>query len=194
LLLGLESALGRPGTDQTKALQDALERGRHLQTTIDDLIAIRRDRSGVPVSVDIGTELGAILSRWDKVIIAAGRRLTCHVPWGLSPAIASGAALRQIMDVLIDNALKHGSGVIAVSAEELGEAVALTVADDGEGLPSDQENVFDRLPQEDGHGIGLPLARSLAEADGARLLIRRAGSRASFVLLLPAAQVVMVAR
>jgi signal transduction histidine kinase len=194
LLLGLESALVRPRADQTQALRDALDRGRHLQSTIDDLLAIRRDGSGLPVSVDIGTELGAIVSRWDKAVIAAGRRLTCDVPHCLPPAIASSAAFRQIMDVLLDNALKHGSGVIAISTEEFGEAIALTVADDGPGFPADEEDVFDRLRPGDGHGIGLPLARSLAEADGGRLFIRHIGPGPSLVLLLPAAPVVIAAR
>jgi signal transduction histidine kinase len=194
LLLGLESALARPDADQTQTLRDALERGRHLQATIDDLITIRRDRSDVPVSVDIGSELASIVCRWDKVVTAAGRRLTCHTPWSLPPAIVSSAGFRQILDVLIDNALKHGAGAIALCAEELGEAVALTVADDGDGLQIDPHKVFNRFSNHDGHGIGLPLARSLAEADGGRLFIRRVGPRSSFVLLLPAAPMVLASR
>ncbi len=192
LLLGLESALDRPETDLRSALETALERTRRLQTTVDDLLALRRDTASGPGSLDLEVELAAAADRWQSVFSSRQRHLAVNTPLGLPPVTASAAALRQILEVLLDNALQHGAGTVTLAALDLGDAVAVEVADEGAGLQGGAEAAFHRRSANaHGHGIGLALARSLAEADGGRLVVRRSGPRPIFGLLLPPADTVL---
>ncbi len=84
--------------------------------------------------------------------------------------------------MLLDNAHRHGAGEIALTVSDVGAGIAIDVSDQGEGVPEGRD-VFGRIPR-DGHGIGLSLARSLAEAEGGRLVLRRERPPI-FSLLLP---------
>ena len=192
LLLGLESALDRPNADLRSAISEALDRGRHLQDTVSDLLSLRRD-TGERGSIDVVAELQAAGDRWSSHFRQRQRRVEVTAAPVLPPVAVSAAALRQILDVLLANALEHGAGTASLSAHDLGAAVAVEVGDEGEGLSGDPEAAFARRsPQARGSGIGLALARSLAEAERGRLIVRRATPQPIFVILLPTAETVSV--
>jgi signal transduction histidine kinase len=99
-------------------------------------------------------------------------------------AHASAAALGQILDVLLDNALKHGAGVVQlVLRPGSGGGAVIAVEDEGRGIRGDPAAVFSTTSQ-GGHGLGLPLAAALAEAEGARLRLARSGPGPLFELAL----------
>ena len=67
--------------------------------------------------------------------------------------------------------------------------MTVEVSDEGAGFAQEPEDVFaPRIPVR-GHGIGLSLANSLAEADGARLVLSRRGPRPALTLHLPDARI-----
>jgi signal transduction histidine kinase len=89
-------------------------------------------------------------------------------------------AIGRLFSNLIDNALKHG-GSAAVSATSSGGVVTVRVRDRGPGVPEDMlEKIFDpfvrvedsRSRQTGGAGLGLTIARTLAEKNGATLRVR----------------------
>ena len=89
-------------------------------------------------------------------------------------------AIGRLFSNLIDNALKHG-GSARVSAAKIGGHVTVRVRDDGPGLADDMlERVFDpfvrvedsRSRETGGAGLGLTIARTLAEKNGATLKLR----------------------
>ena len=89
-------------------------------------------------------------------------------------------AIGRLFSNLIDNALKHG-GSARVSAAKIGGHVTVRVRDNGPGLPDDMlEKVFDpfvrvegsRSRETGGAGLGLTIARTLAEKNGASLKLR----------------------
>jgi signal transduction histidine kinase len=172
LLLGLEAGLDED--DRRAVIRTALDRGEHLQEIIEDLVRLSRGSGADRGVLDVRAVLDEVRSRAD---------VSVHVPDGLPEVRASAAAVRQIVHVLLDNAATHGRPPVTVSATDLGSGIAIDVADTGPGIPEDAD-VF-RAPV-DGHGIGLPLARSLAEAEGGRLILRRSAPP-TFSLLLPAA-------
>jgi two-component system sensor histidine kinase BaeS len=101
--------------------------------------------------------------------------------------------LRQVIDNLIANALVHGgSSEVTVHAARSDDAVDVVVSDTGPGIPADQlDRVFDAGVRLDtgvpGSGLGLALARAIAEAHGGSLTARSApGQGAVFSLALPA--------
>jgi signal transduction histidine kinase len=91
----------------------------------------------------------------------------------------------EILDVLLDNACRHGAGEVSITARAAAGYVAIEVADAGEGFTLDVEHAFERRHGDGGgHGIGLALARSLAHAEGGRLDVTNAGPQPVLRLLL----------
>ncbi|MFI6184268.1 ATP-binding protein [Nonomuraea sp. NPDC051191] len=182
LLLGLESALSRPGTDLAPAVQAALSRGERLQEVLDDLVRLSRDNRTPAERLDVDALMEEIRQEWHGPLAQVGRRLTITVEPALPPVTAQPAAVRQILRVLLDNALRHGRGEVAVTVSDVGPGMAVEVSDHGPGMATDS----DPFVRSSGHshGIGLALARSLAEAEGGRLVLSRA-SPPLFSLLLP---------
>ena len=89
-----------------------------------------------------------------------------------APAVlVNPASLAQILATLIENSLKYGAGTTTVRSKKAGRGVVIEVADEGPGVPDDlTEAIFRKGVSTGGStGIGLPLARSLAETDGGRL-------------------------
>ena len=170
LLLGLESGLS--GDDPHAVIRTALERGEHLQEIIEDLVRLSRGSAHDRGILDVPALFEEIRTRADVRV---------EVQDGLPQVRASLAAVRQIVHVLLDNAMTHGEPPVVVSAADIGTGLAIEVTDAGPGLP-DGTDVF--RARADGHGIGLALARSLAEAEGGRLIIR-SPSPPVFRLLLP---------
>ncbi len=97
--------------------------------------------------------------------------------------------MRQILEVLVSNAFVHGAGTVTIEAGERIGGVAIEVTDEGPGLDAD---TWARCSVAGGaatdrpgpHGMGLPLATTLAESLGGRLLLREPGPHPRFTLLL----------
>jgi len=103
--------------------------------------------------------------------------------------------LRQLVVNVLQNAVQHtppGGAVTVVICREAG-AVRIRIRDSGAGIPSgDQERIFDRFVQLDparrgrGAGLGLPIARWIAEAHGGTLVLESSGPGGTvFCVTLP---------
>jgi signal transduction histidine kinase len=181
LRLQLEDAATRPDGRLGSALTDALTTTDRLHRTVEDLLRLARDRRPPAASIDVAEVVGAVVEDHAGTL-TRGHRVECDEP-GLSAA-ASDAALRQILAVLLENATAHGTGRVTVTVRPAGTAVAIDVADEGH-LEVPESALFARRPTDGaGHGIGLSLARRLAEAEGGRLRLRFS-SPTTFTLLLP---------
>ena len=84
--------------------------------------------------------------------------------------------------------LDDSAGTVTITIRDLSGWFAIDVADEGAGIAV-PESVFDRRQESaGGHGIGLALARSLADAEQGRLVLSHAAPAPGFTLLLPPAQ------
>jgi signal transduction histidine kinase len=187
LLVGLESAITRPDADLRPALRDALARGEHLRATIEDLTSLVRPPGFTAGPVDLGTLLTEVSAQWEPLLAARGRQLVSVSQPDVPRCLAPPAAVRQILDVLIGNALWHGDGLVIIEAYGTAEGAAIDVSDEGPGLPAElavSAGLAHPAERTDGHGRGLPLAHSLAVAVGGSLVLRRAAPRPVFSLLL----------
>jgi signal transduction histidine kinase len=106
------------------------------------------------------------------------------------------ADLERMVTNLVTNAIRHAGAEVWIVLGEHDGTVTLTVADDGQGIPADdQERIFERFTRLDdarardqgGAGLGLPIARSVAAAHGGTIIVTTPEGRgATFVVALPA--------
>jgi signal transduction histidine kinase len=95
---------------------------------------------------------------------------------------------------LLENAVRHAKpgGVVTVAVNRAKGGVAIRVIDDGDGIPPEQQSrIFDRFVRLDtrsgGAGLGLPIARWVAEAHGGTLVLEcTSASGSCFTVMLPA--------
>ncbi|MFB9924069.1 sensor histidine kinase [Amycolatopsis halotolerans] len=178
LRLQLESALETPGRDPYAAVRAGITAADRLERTVEDLLALSRERRTPRDELD----LTALLAGLTDAPLPDHRQLRLDIT-DPPPVRASAPAVRQVLAVLLDNALNHGEGTITVRARDAGGALAVDVVDEGPDL-GERDPFADHTPG--GHGIGLRLARSLAEAEGGRLRLSRPDPP-TFTLLLPEA-------
>jgi signal transduction histidine kinase len=186
LRLTLETALDAPAPAQRVAVARALESADRLERTIVDLLSLARHTPRDRAELLLQALAADWAAAWSPVLEGRRRRLQVSVAPELPASRASEAAVRQVVDVLLDNAVVHGAGVVGLVVRDAGAAVAIDVTDEGDG-PPDPDGVFrSRGDADPAHGIGLALARALAEAEGGRLVLSRARPPV-FSLLLPSA-------
>jgi signal transduction histidine kinase len=170
-------------------LAAAVREADRLEATVADLLAYARAESaGRRVAIDLDAVVAEHVAAWRPVVERAGRRLVLDRAGGGGPPVsASRGTVGQVLDVLLENALRHGGGTIRVGlASEPGWS-AVVVADEGGGVAAaDRARIFDRgASGGDGTGLGLHLARALAVADGGTLRLTGEGA-ARFELRLRA--------
>ena len=180
-----------PGEYQA-ALRVVEVEANRLTRLVELLLALARADAGTldPASIRFDLERAVRLARERAAASHAGadRRITLR----LAPATALGDPLLtgRVLDNLIDNALRHGGENVAVLVEAGAEVVRVSVTDDGSGVPKGiRSRVFERFTREgapaSGFGLGLAIARGLAEAQNGRLWLDEASAGGRFVLELP---------
>jgi signal transduction histidine kinase len=180
-------ALDRPAGDGAGAAR-ALEQVDRLEETIDALLAVARDEQRPVEPLDLRELLREVGDAWRGPLAEYGRPLRIAVEADVPAVRGDHVVVRQVIDVLVDNACRHGGGVVTVAARAAGAGAAIEVSDEGAGFDGDTERYFARRGgAAEGHGIGLALARSLAAAEGGMLTLDRA-SPPLFVLRLPGAR------
>lgn len=147
---------------QVERLTDVVQR---LLTTVR---THRRSDLAVPIEVD--TVIRQQVHEWRPayqsmrrgIVVSGERRLM---------AMATPGAFSQILSTLLENSLIHGAGTVTVHTRAVGGSVVVEVGDEGEGIAPDLEaKLFERGASSRGStGLGLAVARELAEADGGRL-------------------------
>jgi signal transduction histidine kinase len=189
LRLSIEGALLGPAEVADRAwLEEVLGELERLQATVSTLLAVARDANpiyGVPV--DVGAICEEMARRVRDELGAQGRRVVLDLERNVPPAIFSADVLREILAVLVDNAINHGEGTVTVACRGAGSGVVVEVGDEGAGLANREVIFVRRAPLATGHGIGLALARTLAEVHGGRLELTRAAPHPLFTLALPGA-------
>jgi signal transduction histidine kinase len=186
------------GEGAHEALTAVVEQSEHMSRLVDDLLFVaRRDAGEAPLRLS-RVMLGEVLERTMTVAaqLAPDPTITLDAaPDARATRITvDRGRLHQLLMVLLDNALKYSpdGGTVTVEARRSGPDVTVTVRDSGIGIPAaDLPHVFDRFVRGSnalpgGTGLGLPVARAIAEAHGGRLDIdSREGGGTSVALTLP---------
>ena len=182
----------RSAEEYRTALQIVEGEARRLGRLVEMLLALARADAGTlnPATIRFDLARAARLAV-DRAIVAhrgADRRLTLR----LVPATVLGDPLLtgRVFDNLLDNALRHGGEHVQIALEVTPEVTRVAVSDDGPGVPDTiRERVFERFSREgapaSGFGLGLAIARALAETQGGRLWLDDEAKGARFVVEFP---------
>jgi signal transduction histidine kinase len=151
------------------------------------LVAPPSPEAGSTGEIDLDATIGPLVVSHQ----ARGR----HVTWSPSGlrVRASRDAVAEMVNVLLDNAARHARSGAEVTVTRNGEHVEVVVHDDGPGVDrSLLDRIFEwgvRGPGSDGQGIGLNVARRLAQQEHGFLRLGDTRDGATFVLGLPVAGV-----
>lgn len=185
LRLDIETELiGDPEPRARAVLERSLIQVDRLQETTTALLQLARDAPRGGAATDVAAVLSDARDHWQSTLAARGRPLRVLTPADLAPVSISASALKEILAVLLDNATSHGSGVVNVTVRQAHDVVRIDVTDEGSGVANEPDLFRRRAAGGGGHGIGLTLARSLAEAEGGRLSYAAAAQTTTFTLML----------
>jgi signal transduction histidine kinase len=172
LLMRLEEIAA---TDDLAAVQEeatiAIAQVERLTRVVDDLLSrSRRGHDAPRPSVSLDSVIAALQREWQPAFEQARRSVRVHGQRGLSVQ-ATPVALSQVLSTLLENSLAHGRGTVDVHARRSGPSVVVEVSDQGDGVPNTiAPHIFERsVSSAKSTGLGLALARDLAEANGGRL-------------------------
>ncbi|MET9294926.1 ATP-binding protein [Streptomyces sp. NPDC003077] len=149
----------------------ALTQVERLTDVVQRLLTNSRDpRTGSAVAFDLDEVVKQQIEEWRPAYRSAGRAIVRSGKKGLR-AVGTPGAVAQVLATLIENSLMHGSGTVALRTRVTGNQAVVEVTDAGPGVPPDLgSRVFERtVSGRNSTGLGLAVARDLAEADGGRL-------------------------
>src|ERR1700722_9878001 len=165
----------------------ALAQTERLTEVVSQLLGrTRRASPGVPSLLAIDDVIAQQVIEWDPAFRWANRKLEVAGEKGLSAYISPGA-LSQVIATLLDNALVHGAGTVTIRTSRTPKSVVVEVRDEGKGVPHELvPRIFERnvSGRPGGTGLGLALARDVATADGANVVLVRPRP-AVFAVFLP---------
>jgi signal transduction histidine kinase len=175
LRLRLENLQADATGDERDALDDVTVEVERLSLLIDQLLELSREGSATTVPVDVDEVVSQRFSLWEPVAKEQSIVFKMHVDGG-SPcsAVAVPGSLEQILDNLIDNALRYtpaGSSVTVSASSVEGGRCRVEIVDSGPGVAEeDLDRLFDRFWRGDsdqqGTGLGLAIVAHLVTRSG----------------------------
>jgi signal transduction histidine kinase len=197
--------LSAPRPPDTQTMQNMVERDerqiRSMVRLLDDMLDVTRARTGklaiVPAPYDLAASATAVVDAIQEQARTSGITLTLAAPPKL-PMVGDEFRIEQVITNLLTNALRYGQGkpvAVTVGVRESEAEAFVSVRDQGMGIqPEDQERIFEQFERTEGSaqiaglGLGLYIARQIAQAHHGRLEVRSApGDGAEFILSLPLA-------
>ena len=178
------------------ALDDIGAEVEHLTSLVDDLLLLARSDSGA-ISLDrLPLDLGDVAAAAASSLAKPAGAKDVSVEVDPEPAMVEGdaARLRQLVFILVDNAIRHSprGGHVRVAVRREGGTALLDVEDDGRGVtPEDMPHVFERFwrasgAPSGGTGLGLAIAKWIVDRHhGSIEVSNRQGGGAQFRVRLP---------
>ncbi len=198
-----ERALRRSRTEaeyQETLLQIQNESER-MTGLIEDLLYLARADAGAQLiekdNVDLAELVRTTCGDFEPLALAKGIALERMVPDEIVPVLGSDSALRRMLRILLDNAIKYtpSGGSVSVSLRREDGQVLLAVSDTGIGIPEQSQlQIFQRFFRADpsrskesgGYGLGLSIARTIAYQHSASIQMQsKTGRGSTFSIAIP---------
>jgi len=186
------------------ALEDINDEVGHMTSIVEDLLLLARSDSGAIELEHVPVDLGDVAADGASALGKPATDRGVRVEVDPQPAVVSGdpARLRQLVMILVDNAIRHSptDGRVGVEVRADRDGASLVVEDDGPGIrPEDLPHLFERFYRAHGApgggtGLGLAIAAWIVDRHGGRIEVaNRAEGGARFVVRLPASGAAAVA-
>lgn len=186
-----------PSDEQQDVLADLVSESERLIRLVTNLLTLARADAGRRIDlepldlkplVDEACRQARILEPTRQIEWSAAQPTT---------VLANADAIKQVLLILLDNALKHTAGTVRVMLGGQDGQVRLSVQDQGPGIPPDmRQRIFDRFYRGDesrstpGFGLGLAIAQVLVEAQHGAITVESEVDRGStFTVSIPQAQI-----
>ena len=180
--LELASRAGRTRAELASAVQGALGEADHVARLAEDLLVLAQQTNDRLSLLPDTVEIDALLQRCAAAVASVAERAHVRVVVDADAhmeALVDAGRLRQVIDNLLDNALRFApaSSTVTVSARARGAMLAVSVADEGPGFPpAFLPRAFERFTRADaargretgGTGLGLAIVAAIAAAQGGR--------------------------
>jgi signal transduction histidine kinase len=154
----------------------ALAQAERLADVVTELLnPARRVSAGSANLISVDKIVLQQMTEWEPAFRRAGRKMVLIGESRLQAYVTPGG-LAQVIATLLDNALMHGKGTVTIRRSQSSRSVVIEVEDEGDGVPAELvSRIFDRgvSDRPEGTGLGLSLARTMAAADGGRIVLAR---------------------
>jgi signal transduction histidine kinase len=178
------------------ALDDIDSEVDRMASLVDDLLLLARSDSGAVALASQPLDLGDVAAAAASSMAKPAGARDVRVVVDPEPAMVVGDSvrLRQLVMILVDNAIRHSptGGEVRVAVRRAGDAAYLDVEDEGRGVrPEDMPHVFDRFwrasgAPSGGTGLGLAIAKWIVDRHrGSITVSNREGGGAQFRVQLP---------
>ena len=175
---------------QDDILVDMVDESDRLIRLVNDLLLLARADAGRSLAkerISIQPILEESIRQAQQ--LNAARNIASNIAQNIS-ILGDRDALKQVMLILLDNALKHSDGEINITAHKMGAQVQIRVQDYGSGISLEEmEHIFERFyrggeaPVTPGFGLGLPIAKTLVEGMNGEIEIESEEGKGSEVTL-----------
>jgi signal transduction histidine kinase len=196
VMLGLEH---RDEPEYRQALAATREQAIRLGRMVEDMLVLARADAGGYALRPVALYLNELAADCQRTLsgLARERRVALRNDFVEDvPYMGDEDLLRRMLLNLVQNAVQHTAvdGMVLISATHTTTSLTIRVTDEGRGIPDEERaRIFERFVQLDaarrnaGAGLGLPIARWIAEAHGGRLELESSDSGGSvFSVQLPA--------
>ena len=154
----------------------ALHQAERLADVVSQLLSpARRVAAGSAALISVDRVVLQQITEWAPAFRRAGRKMVLVGESRLHAYVTPGG-LAQVIATLLDNALMHGKGTVTIRRSQSPRSVVIEVEDEGNGVPAELvTRIFERSVsgRPEGTGLGLSLARTMAAADGGRIVLAR---------------------
>jgi signal transduction histidine kinase len=186
-----------PEKEQKDILDDVVSESERLIRLVADLLTLARAEAGRLLHVERVPVATLVEETCRQARLLDPQRTIVDEAPGAEAVLADPNALKQVLLILLDNAILHGQGEVRVTVqrETAHDGVSISVRDQGPGIaPEAQARLFERFyrgeraTHKPGLGLGLTIAQALVEAQEGTLSVEsRAGQESTFTVSLPPA-------
>ena len=187
-----------PETEKQQFAGSILTMSRQMRGLVESLLELARVDNGTAKmrfgQLDLSEVVGECLLPFEPVYFEKDLLLESAIEPGLHVK-GSGSHLRQVVDILLDNAQKYSTpgGITVLTLKRQGNHALLSVSNPGEAIaPEDLKNIFKRFYRIDkartmnrSYGLGLAIAQSIVTEHKGRIWAQSSGGRNTFFVQLP---------